>query len=354
MAAEDEGRTEEASEYRIEKERKEGRVAKSSEVSAAMVLLLGVITLVFLGGWILSECIDIYKYYFNLSSEPELNGQYLYGFFVEKLARIVLPVTLVGIVAGFIGNVVQTRGVVFSFKPITPDFKKIIPNFGKYFKRTLFSLTGIFNLLKSIGKVALIGFVAYIYIKDDIFVLLEIIKNGQILNAIGTIASMCAKLLITVAIIFLVISIPDFFVQKKEFMESLKMTKQEVKEEYKEMEGDPEVKGRLKQMQQQLLSQNIPKAVSESDVVITNPTHFAVSLKYDDKENAAPVVTAKGQDEVALLMRRIARENDVPIEENKSLARSLYTDLEVGDIIPDTYFIAISQIYAHIYNSKVK
>lgn len=348
MAAEDEGRTEEPSEYKLEKARKEGRVPKSPEVSAALVLILAVVTLIFLGQWIFSQCVAIYQFYFQRAAKFDLQDPTLITFFLVTLLKIVLPVALVAAVGGFFGNIIQTRGIVFSVKPITPKFSNIVPRFGEFFRKTLFSAKGLFNIAKSLGKVTVIIIIAYIFISSDIYELLEIIKNGQIMVAIGRIAVMAARLLLIVAFIFLIISIPDFFVQRHEFREQMKMTKQEVKEEYKEMEGDPEVKGRLKQMQQQLLTQNIPKAVAESDVVITNPTHFAVALKYDRLESDAPKVTAKGQDEIALMMRRVASENEVPIVENKPVARGLYTETEVGDIIPDTYYKSISIIYSHL------
>ena len=163
---------------------------------------------------------------------------------------------------------------------------------------------------------------------------------------------MAAQILITVAVLFLLLSIPDYFVQRHDFMEEMKMTKQEVKEEYKEMEGDPEVKSKLQQMQRQLLSQNVRKAVSESDVVIANPTHFAVALKYDSTVADSPMVNAKGEDSTALLIRRIAEENDIPVVENRPVARDLYTNVEVGDIIPEVYYNAIAVIYSHLEKFK--
>ena len=175
-----------------------------------------------------------------------------------------------------------------------------------------------------------------------------VIKNGQILMAVGKISVMAAQILVTAAVVFLIIAIPDYFVNKKDFLESMKMTKYDVKQEYKEMEGDPEVKNKLKQEQQRLLQMNIPKAVQESDVVITNPTHFAVSLKYDKDVADSPKVMAKGADDIALYIRRIATENQVPIIENRPLARGLYTDTEVGDIIPDGYLSLVANVYAEI------
>ncbi len=348
MAAEDEGRTEEPSEYRLEKARKEGRVAKSQEVSGALILLMTVFLLVFMGKWIFIQCTYIYKYYFSRCSNPDLHDKNLITTFFNFFLRIFLPLGGVSAVAAVIGNIIQTRGFVFSLKPIQPDFSRILPHFGNYLKKTVFSFTGFFNFIKSIVKIFIIVLIAYFMIRNEIPVFLMIISNGQILEALGKIAALCAKLMITVSVLFLVISIPDYFVQKREFMESQKMTKQEVKQEFKELEGDPEVKNRLKQAQQELLKQNLRKTVSEADVVVANPTHYAVCLKYEQNVSDVPVVTAKGEDQQALLIRHIAEENNVPVVENRPVARELYTNIEVGDIIPEAYYTAIALIYANI------
>ena len=352
MAAEDEGRTEEPSEYRLEKARKEGRVAKSQEIGSSLVLLLTIVVLIFIAKWVLGQCIDIFTYYFSRCSNPDVTDGKLASVFFREYIKMILPTSLVAVVAGLIANIIQNKGFIFSWKPLEPKFSKIAPKFGEYFKKTVFSGRGLFNIAKSILKVAIIIIIAYILIKGDIPVLVEIVSNGQILPAVGKIARMAAKILIFVAVSFIAISIPDYFVQKREFMETMKMTKQEVKQEFKELEGDPEVKSRLMQMQRQLLQQNIPKAVSEADVVITNPTHFAVVLKYDTAVADAPMVTAKGEDEMAFTIRRFAKEYDKPIVENKPVARGLYTDTEIGDIIPSDYWKVISVIYSHILNNS--
>ena len=352
MAAEDEGRTEEPSEYRLEQARKEGRVAKSQEIGSSLVLLLTIVVLIFIAKWILGQCIDIFSYYFSRCSNPDVTDGKLASVFFREYIKMILPTSLVAVVAGLLANIIQNKGFIYSWKPIEPKFSKIAPKFGEYFKKTMFSGRGLFNIAKSILKVAIIIIIAYIFIKGDIPVLVEIVSNGQILPAVGKIAKMAAKILIFVAVSFIIISIPDYFVQKREFMETMKMTKQEVKQEFKELEGDPEVKSRLMQMQRQLLQQNIPKAVSEADVVITNPTHFAVVLKYDTAVADAPMVTAKGEDEMAFTIRRFAKEYDKPIVENKPVARGLYTDTEIGDIIPSDYWKVISVIYSHILNNS--
>ncbi len=349
FAAEDEGRTEEASDLKIQKARKEGRVAKSQEVNGAFVFLFSVLTLLLLGKWLLEQFEEILIFFFTRCNQDNgvtaANAVVFFNYFL----KMVLPVAFVALLAGVAGNIIQNRGWIFSLKPITPNFSKILPHFGEYFKKTIFSRQGAFNIFKSIAKVAVIVFAAFLIIRGNMGDLLFIIHgNGNIAGAFAKIASIAIKLLLFAAIFFVIISIPDYVIQKKEFMDSLKMTKQEVKEEYKEMEGDPEVKGRIQQAQRQLLASNMPRAVAQSDVVITNPTHYAVALKYDQAEEDAPLVNAKGADFMAQRIKEVARENDVPIVENRPLARGLYTDVELGDIIPENYFKAISVVYSQL------
>ena len=352
MAAEDEGRTEQPSEYKLEKARKEGRVAKSQEISGALVLLLCVVTIVFLARWFFSEIITVFKFYFTQCASADVKNPAFLPAFFNVFIKCVLPIGLISAVSAVTANIVQTKGFIFSLKPIEPKFSKIVPKFGEYLKKTIFSMKGLFNVAKSFGKVIIICFVGYLYIKKDLFTLIDIIDNGDVAGALSQVARMAAQILITVAVLFLALSIPDYFVQRHDFMEEMKMTKQEVKEEYKEMEGDPEVKSKLQQMQRQLLSQNVRKAVAESDVVIANPTHFAVALKYDTSVADSPMVNAKGEDNQALLIRRIAEENHVPVVENRPVARELYTNVEVGDIIPDIYFTVLAEIYSHLEKFK--
>lgn len=356
FAAEDEGRTEEPSELKLRKAREEGRVAKSQDLNSALVFLFSLVTLIFLAKRILFGCKEIMEFFFTRVNVQDIRSMAFFMIFASYFIKLVLPIILAGVVSGVMGNIIQNRGWLFSLKVITPKFSKLIPKFGEYFKNTMFSVRGVFNIIKSIGKVAVIVLVAYVLVRRNIPQLISVIQRGNesIVSHVFYVSKVGATLLVVAAVIFLLISIPDYFVQRKEFMESMKMTKYEVKQEYKEMEGDPEVKSRLKQKQREILQQNMPKAVREADVVITNPTHFAVSMKYDREVNASPQITAKGQDETALLMRRIATENNVPIVENKPLARSLYAETEVGDIIPEKYFSVLANIYAEILKHDKK
>lgn len=348
FAAEDEGRTEEPSEYKLKKAREEGRVAKSPELVGSLVMFVTVVILIVSGRFIMNGCLEVLSFYFSRSATDYPFQKQFYVGFVVALAKMTLPMAAAGIVAGVLANIVQNKGFIFSTKPIEPQFSKVSPRIGQYLKKTLFSFEGGFNIVKSFFKVAVVSVVAFIIIRSDMKTFLEFINAHDILAAVGRVAVSAAKILVACSVIFLAIAVPDYFVQKKQFIESMKMTKQEVKQEYKEMEGDPEVKARLDQAQRELLQRNMPQMVAKSDVVIANPTHFAVALLYDKDVSDAPQVMAKGADEVALRIRSIARDNAVPIVENKPLARALYSQTEVGDIIPVEYFTAIATIYTQV------
>lgn len=352
-SAEEEGRTEEPSEHKLRKAREEGRVAKSTEVNGALVLLLPVIAIIILAPWIFNSCVEIIKFYFDRCVSAELTDSALIAAFYNYFIKLVLPIGLTAMVAGVIGNIVQTKGFLFSTKPIEPKFSKILPKFGQYFKKTIFSMEGAFNVFKSLFKVVILFVASYIIISSDLETLLSMM-DVSLWSGICYIAKMAAKILLVAAVVFLGVAIPDYFVQKKQFMESMKMTKQEVKQEYKDMEGDPLVKSRLRQQMRNLLYQNLPKAVSEADVVITNPTHYAVAVKYDKDVMQAPIVNAKGADEIAMRIKSLAKENNVEIVENKLLARELYTKVEIGDIIPEEYLQAMAIILAKVYKLKGK
>ena len=352
-SAEEEGRTEEPSEHKLRKAREEGRVAKSTEINGALVLLLPVIAIIILAPWIFNSCVEIIKFYFDRCVSAELTDSALVDAFYNYFIKLVLPIGLTAMVAGVVGNIVQTKGFLFSTKPIEPKFSKILPKFGQYFKKTIFSMEGAFNVFKSLFKVVILFVASYIIISSDLETLLSMM-NVSLWSGVCYIAKMAAKILLVAAVVFLGVAIPDYFVQKKQFMESMKMTKQEVKQEYKDMEGDPLVKSRLRQQMRNLLYQNLPKAVSEADVVITNPTHYAVAVKYDKDVMQAPIVNAKGADEIAMRIKSLAKENNVEIVENKLLARELYTKVEIGDIIPEEYLQAMAIILAKVYKLKGK
>ncbi len=348
FAAEDEGRTEEPSEYKIRKAREEGRVAKSQERIGSLVLLLPTLNLIFLGPSMFKTCLEMFRFFFTRLNEVDsmLNGMF-FVVFLTYFARLALPIIAVAMLSGIIANLVQT-GFLFTTKPLVPKFSKIVPRLGQYFQRTLFSIEGLFNFAKSIIKIAIIGIVSYVIISSKIAQLARL-QTATLWTGFTTIASLTIQLLLIAALLLLGLSIPDYLFQRWQYMESLKMTKQEVKEERKMYEGDPLIKSRLRQRMRELLSRNMAANVPKADVVITNPTHYAVALEWNRDTMPAPMVTAKGVDEVAQRIKAIANEHAIPIVENKPLARALYAEVEIGDIIPETYYQAIATVLAHVY-----
>ncbi|MBO7162853.1 MAG: flagellar biosynthesis protein FlhB [Spirochaetaceae bacterium] len=352
-SAEDEGRTEDPSEHKLRKAREEGRIPKSQELTGGLVLLLPVLTLILLAPWLLRGFVQVIRFYMERCTTASITDGELLMEFLYAMVRMVLPIAATALVAGVAANVIQNKGFIFTTKTIEPKMSKILPKFGEYFKKTLFSFEGAFNVVKSIVKVAVIFIAAYLLIRSETRQLISLM-NTNFWDGVVFIAETTAKLLIITSIIFIIIAIPDYIVQKKQFMESMKMTKQEVKQEYKELEGDPLVKGRLRQYMHEMLRRNIPAAVAKSDVVITNPTHYAVAIQYDSSTMAGPMVMAKGVDALARRIREIATENKVPLVENRPLARALYAEVEIGEMVPENYYQALAVILANVYNTKGK
>ncbi|MCL1929294.1 MAG: flagellar biosynthesis protein FlhB [Treponema sp.] len=346
FAAEDEGRTEDPTEHKIRKAREEGRVAKSQELIAALGLLFPAMTILFLAKYILRTCVEMLRFFFTRINDFSVTDGVAAGVFFQYFAKLVLPIVLSAMVAAIFSNMVQV-GFLFTTKPLVPDFSKVVPRFGRYFQRTLFSMEGVFNFFKSIVKMIIIGTVAFVLIRTNIDKLANL-QTAGLWNGFTRVASLAAQLLIICAILLLFLSIPDIIFQRWQFKESLKMTRQEVKEERKMYEGDPMVRGRIQRRMREFMSQNMPVNVAKADVVITNPTHFAAALEYNETTMVAPILTAKGADEMAFRIRNIAKENEVPLIENKPLARALYAEVEVGQAVPVIYWEAIAQILARI------
>ncbi len=349
FAAEDEGRTEEPSETKIRKAREEGKVVKSQELIGAVGLLFPALTLLLLGPYYARTMRDMLVFYLSLVGKTDIttdSGPIVYAFF-SYFAKLSLPLAGVAVAGAIFSNVLQV-GFLFSAKPITPDFSKVVPRFGQYFKRTLFSVEGYFNSAKSFVKIIIIGLMAFLTIQGE-FDKLRRLFEGPFWPSITFVFSLTMRLVIEVAVAMLALAIPDYIFQRRQYMESLKMSKQEVKEEHKMQEGDPLVKSRMRERMRELLSRNMAANVPKADVVITNPTHYAIALEWDREKMAAPTVTAKGMDEVAQRIKRIAIESGVPLVENRPLARALYAEVEIGDAIPEQYYQAIATVLAHVY-----
>jgi flagellar biosynthetic protein FlhB len=242
-------------------------------------------------------------------------------------------------------------GFQISTHPLQLDWSKMKLDPASIMKKIFFSRQIAANLIKSIVKIIFIAVVSYMIIKSDFD---EILKTPDIsiTLAMTNVLWTGFKIIIWSTVLLLVLAIPDYFFQKSEFIESLKMSKQEMKEEMKETMGDPHVRARMREMQREILMKNMIREVPKADVVVTNPTHYAVALQYNRDTMDAPAVIAKGVDTMALKIREIAKEHNVELIENRPLARELYNRLEVGDIIPDDLFRAVSFVYAELYKRE--
>ena len=300
--------------------------------------------------------IDIFSYiYENMPdfvkiNEGGLSVQAVAGLIASvtlKSLLIMLPFMAFGFVVTLLVSIVQV-GWKVSTKPMKPELSKLNPLNG--FKR-IFSKDSLFELVKSILKIVIIIYIAYTSIKDnanDLFALYDLGLN----QAVALVGTLIINTGIKISIVYLVIGLADFIYQKHKFNEDMKMTKQEVKDEYKNTEGDPQIKGRQRRKMQEVSQKRMMQDVPKADVVITNPTHFAVALKYEAKVSSAPVVLAKGEDYLAQKIKEVARENKIEIVENKPLARMLYHNVDVGAEIPPELYQAVAEVLAAVYKAK--
>jgi len=353
FAAEDEGRTEEPTEQKIRKAREEGKVAKSSELSSALVVLFPIVALALLGPYIVQTMIEMLRYFFTASTKVDVTTDAtVYPAFLSYFAKMTFPVAVVAFIAAIMGNVLQV-GFLFSTKPITPDISRIAPRLGRFLQRSFFSGEALFNLAKSVVKVVVVGVIAYLNISGD-FPKLAHLLNTPFLVGLTTITNVAFRILVESALALLLLALPDYMFQRRLHIESLKMTKQEVKEERRQQEGDPLVRSRLRERMRELLTRNMIQNVPRADVVITNPTHFAVAMEWKRERMPAPMMVAKGADLIAFRIREVAEANNIPIIENKPLARALYDEVEIGDVIPEQYYEAMAIILAQVYRMSDK
>lgn len=351
-------KTEPATAKKLKDARDEGQVAKSKELSAAIDLIALFLVLKIFISYIGENLLSIFRVIYN--KIPDIINDSAGGMSIFSattvvnnvmlvILKILAPVFIVGIMGCILINIFQV-GWKVTTKPMKPKASKINPLSG--FKR-IFSKDSLFELVKSIAKIAVITYVAYTSIKghqNELFLLYDI-PLLQVILLVGTIVIDAG---IQISLVYLVVGIVDWLYQKYKFKEDMKMTKQEVKDEYKNTEGNPEIKGRqrskMREVSQRRMMQNLPTA----DVVITNPTHLSVAIKYDAEQNSAPVVIAKGEDFLAMKIREIAKENHIEIVENKPLARMLYANVDVGAEVPPELYQAVAEVLAFVYSLKNK
>jgi flagellar biosynthesis protein FlhB len=355
FAAEDEGRTEEPTEKKIREAREKGQVVKTTELPQAIVVISGCLVLLAFSSWMYDSMAAMTKYYLSSFARKKMTTRMIELEMLKLIfesAKLLFPVFLATNIGAIIGEVSQV-GFQISTHPLKLDWSKISFDPSSIMKKVFFSRQIAANLIKSIAKLCCIGFISYLVIKGDFD---EILKTPDISIALAfkSVLFIGFKIVIWSTILLMVLAIPDYFFQKSEFIESLKMSKQEMKEELKETVGDPHIRARMREMQREIVMKNMIREVPKADVVVTNPTHYAVALQYNRETMDAPSVIAKGVDSMALKIREIAKENNVELIENRPLARELYNRLEVGDIIPEDLFRAVSFIYAELYKRENK
>lgn len=349
--ADDQEKTEEATSKKLEDARKEGNVAKSQEVSGALTLIISFLLILSLSGYIKDKVLNFYKYIF-LQMHQELNIQVLYQIAIKTIYEVVtmiLPIALAIMVSGVAANVMQF-GFNFTTKPIMPNFGKLNPIKGL---KNLLSFKKLIEGVKILLKTFLVFVIIYVLFTG----FLDEMGKVMLFSISGQLNWLERKLIIIFAIVillFIVFAGLDYMFIKYNYAKNLRMSKQEVKDEFKQMEGDPRVKSRIRQIQMQAARKRMMQDVASADVVITNPTHFAVALRYDKSLENAPVVVAKGADNLALKIKQIAIDNDVMVLERRELARELFKLCEVGDKIPEELFKAVAEVLTFVYKVKGK
>ncbi|MDR2460676.1 MAG: flagellar biosynthesis protein FlhB [Deltaproteobacteria bacterium] len=344
-------KTEQPTGHKISQAREKGQVPKSMEVSASVVLLASGGALLLLGPYGWGRLVDFFRHMVwraaDFSREPT-DLVMISDLALKEVLIITLPLALIIMIVSLIVNIYQIGGFIMVWDTIVPKIDKInfIKGFGRFFKMRTFV-----ECVKSILKMLVIFLVGYLVIKDhlDDFVLMA---DMQPITIAVLALKIALEIFVKTVIVLLVLAAMDYGYQRWQFNEDMKMTKQEVKDEYKQIEGDPIVKNRIRQAQREASKKRQLEGVPNADVVIANPTHFAVALEYDRTKAPAPIVVAKGADFLALRIKDIAREAKVPIVENKPLAQALYKAVEVGEVIPSEFYKAVAGVLSYVYKVK--
>ncbi len=342
-------RTEQATAKRRKDFREKGQVAQSREVNTAVLMSVSLLLWFFYAPFFWQELSGFLAGLWRLSGEYVVTPasiQELATFVVRRLALLLAPVLLLMLAVGFLASYLQI-GWLFTTKPLQPDLAKLDPIKGM---QKFVSKRALVELLKSLAKVGLVGFVAFRAVRSEFEAALYLV-DMEVIETVRFVGRVAAMVLLKTSGVLILLALFDFLYVRWEMEQKMKMSKQEQKEEHKETEGDPQVKSRVRTIQMQMARKRMMADVPKADVVVTNPTHLSVALRYDRAEMAAPVVVAKGADHLAMRIREIAREHAVPLVENVPVARALYR-VEVGEPVPEELFKAVAEILAYVYGLK--
>ncbi|MEA2049950.1 MAG: flagellar biosynthesis protein FlhB [Campylobacterota bacterium] len=347
--ADEEEKTEEPTSKKIEDSKKEGNVPKSAEVSGAAILFFCSLYLLFFATPVYTEIGNMFNFIYSFIGS-DMDGKAFYSITSNIATTLIIALFPLFFLVVFLAIIFNVMQFGFIITPIKLSLDKINPISGS---KNLFSMKKLLEALKLTAKLIIIFIVMAIIISivaNDILSMM----NKDIEASIESMMILTLYFLLTILLIIIIFAIIDFFFTRHYYFKQLKMSKQEIKDEHKQVEGDPLVKGRIRQIQMKMAKQRMMADVPDADVVVTNPTHYSVALKYDEKKSNAPIVIAKGIDFLALKIQDIARECEIPIIEDPALARALYEQVEVEQEIPDLFYKAIAEIFTFVYSMNGK
>lgn len=345
-------KTEEPTPKKKKDARKQGNIAKSAEVNKAMTFIAILVVIYMMSGSIISELqgfiVNILSGDFSMTMNDNTIKILMFKVMMSFM-KIVLPISLIIMVFGILGSLIQT-GLFFSMESLKPKFSKLNPLTGL---KNMFSMKAIVNLIKSMVVICIMIYLGYSFMSKNFE---GIIKSGDIYlpYMFNIVLDLIKSILTSITLAVAVVAALDYGYEKFSHKKGLKMTKQEVKEEYKQMEGDPHIKGKIKQKQRQMANQRMMQAVPSSTVIVTNPTHISIAIRYEQGKDTTPIVVAKGVDEVAFRIREIAKSHDIPIIENVPLARLIYKEVDIDQEIPEEMYKAVAEVLVAVYKIKNK
>ena len=346
-------KTEKATPKRKQDERKKGNVFQSREIVIVFSLLASFYGLQFLGPYMINAIQQCIRDFFNeAATVRELGYSEVILYFIDGCGVFLvaaMPMLLICAFVTIVCTMAQTRGL-FTMKSAAPKFSRLNPIEGI---KKMFSMRGVVELLKSLAKIIVLGYIIWLQFRDEFWAFPRLM-DMEPLQGMAFTANIVLEIAKSAAIVMVFVAAADYFYQWWDYEKNLRMSKQELKEEYKQTEGDPQVKGKIRERQQAQARQRMMQKVPGADVVIRNPTHFAVALKYDPQRSSAPVVVAKGADSLALRIVAVAQENGVFITENKPLARGLYEAVDLDREIPDRFYQPVAEVLAFVYSLKKK
>ncbi len=349
--ADDQEKTEEPTPKKIEDSRKEGNVPKSQDASGVISLFFAILAILMLFGFMGDRLFDLSRYLFSLQGMPITQSSLIDLAFTIMMEFLIIsiPLAIVVAISGVIGGLAQF-GFLFTTKPLMPDFKKLDPikGFGNLFSLKKL-IEGAKITLKAMTTMG-VGFTFFFFFIQE----LPTVALFSLMDQLDWVKDKMIVIALVMLVVLAVFALIDLVIVRKQYFDKLKMSKQEVKDEMKNMEGDPHIKGKIRQIQMETARKRMMAEVPSADVVITNPTHYAVAIKYDGGKHRAPVLVAKGMNNIAVKIKKIARENNIHIVQNPPLARSLYKEVDIEKPIPEALFAAVAEVLAYVFKMNKK